>query len=573
MKNKHKPNQLHRLVRHSDFAGVARAFQQGADANQADSRGYTPLMYAVSNANTNPELIQLLIDHDADVNAEVPSRQVTVLTLALKVKNLEVIKRLVTAGADLHYESKSGYNALINAMHGEDIARDKNLVPLVRYLIEQAVYLNAQSDYCESGLSVASYYGRFDVVKILLDAGANPKPLQWTELMMALVFGELSEVERLAKTDADLMARDFWERTPWLLSIQLGNIPKTGLLLNLGSNRDDQGRRGKTPLMYAVENHHIPMIRWLAEQGFDLDQVDQTQSTALMLAAEKGYTDCVKCLLDLGADLNLRDHIDHKPVQKAANREIVQLFIEHGDDLNELDGEMRRELLGYHNDELEVDEPEYVAGKHRRNGNSNPECMNVPFWRAMVRAGVGAWQARDQFGDTYNQDEPVWCFDRFGKSITALPDGRYIEIAGEHEDFYDPDFCIYNDVIVHYGNGEFDIYGYPQAIFPPTDFHSATMVGDWIYIIGSLGYNENIQYGYTPVYRLNIGTYAIEKLDTHGESPGWISEHKGVLLDQATIKISGGKICVLNNQGEADYIDNLEIYRLDLNNLQWCREK
>ena len=45
-------------------------------------------------------------------------------------------------------------------------------------------------------------------------------------------------------------------------------------------------------------------------------------------------------------------------------------------------------------------------------------------------------------------DGPVWCFSRFGTSLTELPDGRFVQIGGEHEDFYDPDFCIYNDVTV-----------------------------------------------------------------------------------------------------------------------------
>lgn len=87
---------------------------------------------------------------------------------------------------------------------------------------------------------------------------------------------------------------------------------------------------------------------------------------------------------------------------------------------------------------------------------------------------------RAAFDDTDSLDEPVWCFHRFGKSITEFPDGRIIEIGGEHEDYYDPDFCIYNDVVVHYGGGRFEIFGYPEEVFPPTDSHSATLVGDVI---------------------------------------------------------------------------------------------
>ena len=61
-------------------------------------------------------------------------------------------------------------------------------------------------------------------------------------------------------------------------------------------------------------------------------------------------------------------------------------------------------------------------------------------------------------------------------------------IAGEHEDYYDPDFCIYNDVVVLGLDGSVEIYGYPKDVFPPTDFHTATLVGDRVIVIGRLGY-------------------------------------------------------------------------------------
>ena len=43
-------------------------------------------------------------------------------------------------------------------------------------------------------------------------------------------------------------------------------------------------------------------------------------------------------------------------------------------------------------------------------------------------------------------------------------------MGGEHEDFYDPDFCIYNDVVVYDGHGDFTIYGYPKEVFPSHGF-------------------------------------------------------------------------------------------------------
>jgi len=85
---------------------------------------------------------------------------------------------------------------------------------------------------------------------------------------------------------------------------------------------------------------------------------------------------------------------------------------------------------------------------------------------------------------------PTWSFDRFGQSVTEMPDGRTVYIGGEHEDHYDPDFCIYNDVAVKYPDGAVDFYCYRKSDFPPTDFHSASLVGKKIVIIGGLGYVE-----------------------------------------------------------------------------------
>lgn len=180
----------------------------------------------------------------------------------------------------------------------------------------------------------------------------------------------------------------------------------------------------------------------------------------------------------------------------------------------------------------------------REFGTANPQVMDKPFWKLMVRTGHNAWWARQQFHSTPAQLRgAVWCFERFGMSETVLNDGRKIYIAGEHEDYYDPDFCIYNDVIVMDADGEITIYGYPRDVFPPTDFHTATRVGEYIYIIGNMGYMDVRVKGFTPVYRLNLKSFAIEKVETSGEMPGWIAKHEAA-YDAAAhqILVTGGEL-------------------------------
>ena len=289
----------------------------------------------------------------------------------------------------------------------------------------------------------------------------------------------------------------------------------------------------------------------------------------MIIAAERGATDCVAILLQAGANPSKVNDFGEKAISSASNMSIVQMLVEAGENLSEINEQMRHLLTGVSNCELEVSLEQYLIGKHRRFGKTNPEVMEIDFWKAMIRCGVSAWEAKSFVDDTDNNDEPVWCYDRFGRTITELPDGRIVEIAGEHEDYYDPDFCIYNDVVVYQGNGNFKILSYPKDIFPPTDFHTATLVGKYIYIIGNLGYIQERINQETPVYRLNWQSFQIEKVDTTGEKPGWISKHRAYYHKTSNkIHITGGEIWRENNK-KTEYVENSLNYTLDLTNLEW----
>jgi ankyrin repeat protein len=401
-----------------------------------------------------------------------------------------------------------------------------------------------------------------------MSSGANAALLKWTPLMLAIAQGSLSVVEAALAMGPDLTARDSCLRTPWLLSVHTGDVAKARLLLAAGANRQDRGQCGKPPLMYPTCSDHADMLRWLLSEGFDPNDADDFKGTPLMEAAVRGITRSAKILIDAGADIHLVQH-GESAVRKTTNLEIVRLLVDKGADLNDISDEMRSELTRLPNDQrLDITRDEYLDGKQRRFGQANPEKMNVPFWKAMVTSGANAYTARRRYDD--DDDEPVWCFKRFGKSINELSDGRIIEIAGEHEDYYDPDFCIYNDVVVHHGDGTFDIYGYPKACFPPTDFHTATLVGKHVYIVGCLGYLDERRPGDTPVYRLDIETFEIQEVPTTGEKPGWIHRHKAVASNQRLIRISGGEVYVLED-GKPRFKDNPQQYALDLESMVWCK--
>ncbi len=235
--------------------------------------------------------------------------------------------------------------------------------------------------------------------------------------------------------------------------------------------------------------------------------------------------------------------------------------------------------------------------RHPRFGKANPERMNVAFWEWMIRgesqaasldqsgmaklgwtledgklkSSYGPYRVRKLFDLPLNcADGPIWTFDRMGATQTSLADGRIVCIGGEHEDFYDPDFCIYNDVVVLGSAGEIEIYGYPEEVFPPTDFHTATLVRNEIILIGSIGYKDERRYGSTPVYRLDLTDYHMTELASSGDMPGWISKHTARLEGKDTIVIAGGQ-AVLNRDAQEVYRPNVEELALDLRSGRWQR--
>jgi hypothetical protein len=148
-----------------------------------------------------------------------------------------------------------------------------------------------------------------------------------------------------------------------------------------------------------------------------------------------------------------------------------------------------------------------------------------------------------------------------------LPDGRTLLIAGEHEDSYDPDFFIYNDVIVRHPDDRIEILGFPAEVFPPTDFHSATLVDGKLVLIGNLGYPDQREPGKTPILVLDPETWEIRRQPSSGDSPGWIHDHEAV-PENGTILVRGGEVWTAT---EAGLVENFDDWRLRLDTWSWER--
>lgn len=593
---------IHHAAATGDLSVLKQLLETGTPVDLHDPEtGHTPLMTACLSSRAGADTLDLLLAAGADLHApaqpapsdpvdtsillddpdpeiralleqiknvpDSPPDDRPLIALAVAEASIDKIRFLLDHGADFRFRSREGYTLLT-------LAACARRIDVVDLLLAAGAPLDGVSSYGESALSVFSREGLFDQVRRLLDHGADPAPLQWSPLMQAVVFGSPDEVQQLIDEGADLEAVDFWSRTAFLLAVFSGRIDLATLLLERGADRSATGRCQSPPLSYPTERDDASMMRWLIDQGFDVDQADEFGTTPLMDAVSNGAIACMRILLDAGADPDRTDHVDEALMPKASDPRVIKLLLDRGGDPSDLETEVLRDFIGLGNaPDLPVTREDYLDGRFPRFGTANPERMQIPFWDAMVRCGWNAYQGAKQFDDSsYGRENPVWCHDRFGMSLTRLPDGRFIQIAGEHEDHYDPDFCIYNDVVIHDGGGGFEILGYPEDVFPPTDFHSATLVDDWIYIIGNLGHRStaNAHKHETPVYRLHITSGLIERVTVTGRSPGWIHSHRAEHIDGRII-ISGGKMVRQLADSETEIIDHPARYALDLQISAWHR--
>lgn len=180
-------------ARQGNAAIVKRLIKAGAKVNVKNSTGFTPLMAAV--LNDHLKAAKVLISAKANVNARTPDGT-TPLIMASRTDDVRMIKMLINAGADIHARNSKGVHPLEIAISAEKEEALKTLLsaepeinsPQVQYHFLQAVVTNKTGivkAFLQKGVSpnahphglpalgAASLQGHVEVVKILLEAGAD----------------------------------------------------------------------------------------------------------------------------------------------------------------------------------------------------------------------------------------------------------------------------------------------------------------------------------------------------------------------------------------------------------------
>ncbi len=297
---------LYAAIRAGDLSGLKTLLNEGAGPNVRDSREITPLMYAAEIGSVAE--MRLLIEHDADVNAQNAFGSTALMWSASDVQKTRL---LIEHGADVNIAAKSGKTALL-------IALSRPFPEVARLLLAKGADIAAVDKNGMTALLAAIRGNDIATIRMLVDAGADVNRAAdgqlfgaSTPLMAAAAEGNLAAVKLLLAKGASVNAASprrtlevnhrpavFGGLTPLLLAATYGPHGVVKALLDAGADVNTAEARGMTPLMLALTTDRLnpETVKILMEHGADARAKSLAGETALDWAQKYGAASQIEAL-------------------------------------------------------------------------------------------------------------------------------------------------------------------------------------------------------------------------------------------------------------------------------------
>ena len=194
---------------------------------------------------------------------------------------------------------------------------------------ETAIDLNAKDEYNCAPLLWAARNGHIDMLKLLLDKGADVET-QGYNGMRALhhVCNSSKEkcVEILLEADANPNATDDANSTPLHWAAARGVLNIIVRLSDKGADPNVATKTGVRPIHKACIYGQFQIVKKLVECGADVDVQDNEGNTALHYAARMGFIECVRALVANNANKRQQNTLKQVPADLALTPEIEELL-------------------------------------------------------------------------------------------------------------------------------------------------------------------------------------------------------------------------------------------------------
>ncbi len=177
--------------------------------------------------------------------------------------------------------------------------------------LEKGANPNSFSDQYLPAIYIAANRDQYELVKLLIDKGAN--------------INKKGSSKKMNIKDGFAL----------LTSSARGNLDITRLLIENNAEIDQTENTGLTSLMSASFRGKDLIVEYLIKKGASIEQKDNFGNTALMFAANAGKINCVDILIRNGANVDANDKDDSTPIMFASQHgfnDVVTLLLKNGAD-------------------------------------------------------------------------------------------------------------------------------------------------------------------------------------------------------------------------------------------------
>lgn len=219
--------------------------------------------------------------------------------------DLEMVEFLVgSAGANVKMENSYGH------LH---IAAARGHLDVLRYLLDAGADKDSLNYKGTTALAAAARQGCLEAVLLLLAAGANPSrsdstndDLNGTPPLATTAFYSHTDsipiMAALLSAGADVHQVSADGSNALHLGSMMGFLANVRFLIGKGARVDVQDAHGHTALTLAAMGGHVAVVKLLVEAGFGLEMANSRGATPVRLATESGHSECVRWLIEAGAD-------------------------------------------------------------------------------------------------------------------------------------------------------------------------------------------------------------------------------------------------------------------------------
>lgn len=325
-----------------DAEKVRSAIEAGADVNQVNRSGNTPLMNAAAQGSL--PIVKLLLEKGADLNQKSIQSGYNATYFSASAQQPEVLEYLISQGGELDTGAVKG-SALSVAL---DFAPEYPGPEATKEVREE-------------------FEGRLrKTIDVLMKSGIDPEIRDgvngFTPLAQAVAFGQKIPMEMLIAAGAKIDAKDGAGATPLTRSMlpYFGAAPRfdvaeylleKGADIGAGNEAPSGEREFPSPLKAAMIGGFMhpnagaiePLragVKMLISRGAKFAMPEGTDAAAMMKAAALGDSATVSSLLGKGTSASVSDNKGWTPLMSASAlgySEIVRSLIQAGADVNAKD--------------------------------------------------------------------------------------------------------------------------------------------------------------------------------------------------------------------------------------------